>query len=263
MKRIVGIIIALFIRVVQAQGLYDVYTMQTASADLCRLRERFMFSNPACITEIKDNTLALSEVIPYGISKLKINLFSSTFLLKNKAFAIDFMQTGFSTYNDRRVSICTGIKLNTKHTIGIKIIAQQERITREYQHNKYDAELGLIEQFHVKTTIALHLKLKLLNADKSVDRNSLSIGLNHLPIPTMVCMLNVEANELGEFLLRSGIEYSIDKQIHIRMGWSSKEAAFCGGIGYKVQRIKLDCGTAFHNRLGFSYAAGVCYSISQ
>ncbi len=258
-----GLIIWLFVTSAYAQSVYDVYSMQTASADLCRSQGRFMFSNPATIADLKVASVSISEVIPYSIPNLKINLISTAFIIKEKGFSIDYSYSGFSDYTNQLLSICTGIKLNPKNSFGIKIITQQQHVFNANHQYNINAEIGMIEHFNRKTSSAIQLKLNSFKSDNQKDRSSIKLGLNHRPVPSLMCMVNVELNDSGEFFARSSLEYNIDSILDIRMGWTSNESNFCGGLSYQIKKVGIDCGMAFHKNLGFSYAAGLCYSFNK
>lgn len=263
MKRILCCWIIIFANYAEAQVVFDAYGMATSSADLFSSKGIFISKNPASIASIEFTSIQTSQIIPYSIPNFSTNAFSISGRIKNKCFALEYAQSGIHQLKAHYLSLTTGLKLSKNIDLGIKIINRTQAILEEEKSVEYHVEAGLIQQLNKKIKSAIYLKYRTTKAISEFNKTTVFIGISYLIDPKFISYLKVSMDEEGQFNSNVALEYNLKKYIHCRIGWNGNENGFCGGLGYCLKNINIDVSTSYHNNLGMSYGAGLCYKISK
>ncbi len=251
----------LFASAANAQIIFDAYSLSTASADLISSKGIFLTKNPAGVVNIEGFTVEFSQIIPYSIPNLSTNAISVKGKWKENRFALEYAQTGIRQFKAHYWGLSTGLKISKNTDLGIKILTRTQPIINEQTSFTFLLEGGIIQQPFSRLKTALLLKYRMNEDISEYTKSSISIGVEYVIDPTFINYLSIEMNELGELYFRAAIDYTIKKNISIRIGWNSNENSICGGFSYGLKNMKIEMSTSYHNNLGMSYGAALCYRI--
>lgn len=247
------------IRSANAQHIFDAYSMSTASADLCSSTGIFISKNPAGIVDIDYSSIQASQVLHFSIALLSTNSLSIKSKFKNKGYAIEYSQAGLQNFKINLISFTTGLKLSKNSSFGVKIINRILPTDEQEIQSVFSVELGAIQQISSQLKSALHLKYNANSNLTSTTKSTLGMGLSYLIDPKFVSYVAIEMNEDGLFTGRAAVAFTMSKHMSTSLGWSSSETNLGGGIRYSINKIDFEMSTSYHNNLGMSYGAGLCY----
>lgn len=246
-----------------AQVIYDAYGMSTASADLISPNGIFISKNPASVVNINSTSFLTSQIIPFSIPNLSANTISIVGKWKSKGYALEYSQSGIKQYKVHYFSFSNAIKISKKIDLGLKLLSRTQVLIDADNYTNYGIEIGIVQHLSNRFNTGIHLKYRTSKSISAFEKSSVAVGLNYYIDPKLIGYVTMEMSETGEIYLRSAFDYSIKKFLSTRIGWSSTEGSFCGGIGYSIKQLKVEVSTSYHNNLGMSYGAALCYTIGK
>lgn len=256
-------ILLCFIKTSYGQVLIDSYQISTASADVCSGNGVFIYKNPANITAIDFSRIQLTQILPYSIQSLRTNTFSISHFYKNVKYSFDIVQSGKDYFRTNHFGLTTGINLSKNISLGTKIIYHNEVKLDNFRNSLLTAELGFGQTFSRNFQYGLHLKYNASSTPSEVYKSSLKIGTCYKIEHKLKLYLSIEMIQNGDFSANMAIDYRIQKNIGIRLGWSSLKTAIGSGIVYDLKKYTIEMGTSYHPQLGYSYGMGLGYKLAE
>ena len=216
-------------------------------------------------------TLALLDTTMFGVAVrndffLPELLYSSIGgVLKSSAgsFGMKYSHFGTDFFSEQEIGICYGKQLSKTFYAGMRV--NYFRIQQNEYGNEgvITTELGFITKMNDELSIGGHFynpfraKLKgksTIQRTKSLMR----VGINY-QLKTCSLLAELEHSTGEELVLKSGLEYFLNKNWVLRAAYRFPRNQMSGGIGLIYKSFRLDFSYQWHTVLGSSTALGLVY----
>lgn len=243
---------------VSAQQIVDAYQLSTSNADMLSANGIYIGKNPSALPTSKHHKIQFSQLLPYSISNLNSNSFSYSKNIKNKAFAIEYLQSGLDDYKEHLVCLVTSTELSKNLSLGIKIVNRTRVLQEVAWDNSIQYEIGIQQYLNKNFQLGIHYIHHSFDDD---IKQRLCIAIQNSWGKKINGFANFEMKENGTLYARAAINYNIQPNISVRIGWSNRESLFSSGLAYTWRSFSVELGTSIHQNLGLSYGAGFCFNI--
>jgi len=176
----------------------------------------------------------------------------------SSVFAFSVYQFGKTSFRQEKFGLAFARRLNPRLHFGIQFNYYRFFLAEENQSiGTYGVELG----FQYQLTHQLLLGIHVLNPYKTYIKtfsgeysypSRLNMGASFQLSESFVFVLELQKDLVYPMNIKSGLEYSILKKLTIRTGISGKPYELSAGLGFAVQKLKIDMAVAYNQYLGNS-----------
>ncbi len=188
------------------------------------------------------------------------NLHSLAFTLPaaGGVFGLNYTYFGYRLYNESKIGIGFGKKLNEVFSAGIQLNYFNTYIADETGNTGTIAvEGGLIakpaEDFFIGVHIFNPTGARLSNIHENEQIPTIMRGgLSYMFFEKLILSVETEKDLENPAVFRSGIEYRIIENLYLRTGVSTNPVRNTFGIGINIRRVSADVAFTHHQILGFT-----------
>ena len=195
---------------------------------------------------------------------------SGAFALPTKlgAFGLTVTSFGYSAYNETKVGLSYGQKLNDKIALGVQLNYTNVKIGQEYgQKSALTGAIGLIANLSKEIAVGVHVynPTRTKFADYNNERlpTIMKLGLDYKFSEKVFLAVETEKDIDFGAIARVGIEYNPIDILYLRGGISTNPTLSSFGFGLKLKDFKLDLSTSFHQTLGITPGISIIYTAGK
>jgi hypothetical protein len=171
-------------------------------------------------------------------------------------FAVN--HSGFSEYNESRISLAYGKKLGKIVDIGLQFDYNLFHISSYQNYSALNGELGIILHPGEKISVGLELSNPFGGAiNKNLGEKISSIfrfGIGYDASEQVSTQIEIIKEENIPVYVNVGLQYSFAAQFFAGIGIESISAAPHGYAGWRRKNIRIDIDASYHIQLGFTPA---------
>jgi len=257
------LIIAFFLH----SGLYaqhDAFSRSMGNNTSAVINQYSAFNNPAASVLHETNTIITATEVRHMVQKLAIHQAGVNVQKSNRAFGITLLHTGFSAFNQSRLSIHYGMLLNQSISVAIQLNAH---------HFTEPDRLG--NAFALTPNVSLLYRLNETVTVGIVADNILRVKHPFGNEPIAQRMAIGGAWQLSQDFLFScdaemalpypigigvGIEWSIMESVYIRTGLRHSPMINAIGMGYQTNKTHMDVAVSYMPLLGATPSLSLTHS---
>ncbi len=182
------------------------------------------------------------------------------------AFGLSYSGFGWSLYKENKVGLAYGMKFNEKISGGIQANYHSMRLPNNYGASAtLTVEAGIQARVTEELTIGAHLfnptraKLNEFNDERIPTIMRVGVGYRFSDRLLLTC----EAEKDIEFngIFRAGLEYMPGEKVYLRGGIATNPGIVAFGVGLKLDALKVDLASTWHQVLGFSPQISLSYDL--
>ncbi|MBK8848517.1 MAG: hypothetical protein IPO27_19045 [Bacteroidetes bacterium] len=272
MKKIVLLAISLLTMHVYA-GNYTTHAggrdAALSGATICVNDAFSVFNNPAAGAITPGLRLAAALDYRFGMKQLATNSFAFSYgKEKIGTFGLSFSQFGFSLYNEQIATLSYARVLSEKLSGGMQFHYIRVNLGDEYYGNKGALAASLNMFYKTSETFSMGFNVFNLTNTSLAEYNNeriptiIRVGARWQPNIKVAVNVETEKNLDQPNQLKLGVEYRPLKQLSVMVGVKGKPAAFSFGVGYALNKWRIDFASSYHPVLGYSPVVGLSYGIN-
>ena len=217
--------------------------------------------NPANLSFQENQELGLSVLNRFQIKEL--NTGSFYWKHPNRLLNYGFKLSAFGYEDYQIISSQTSLskKINAKIGIGINLVYfNQSSLLEENAKHFFSSGIGFYSNLNQKIDWAFSVD-NLLSTSSSELPISVHSGVKYSPYPNTFFLLEGSYRDNDYFNLSVGFEYFLLEQFILRTGFKTNPKTPSLGIGYVLDKWKIDAGFSLHSTLGISSVIGISYTL--
>jgi hypothetical protein len=224
------------------------------------------FNNPGALAKMESISVGFCFENRYLLKELQSNALAYVHPTKVGVFSFGFQSFGFNLYRNNRVGIGYGLKLSEKLYAGAQLNYNHLRIQNYDSRGNATAELGVLAQLTEKTELGIAIfngnRARINEYQDERLSTFLRVGINYNVSKKVKILAEAEKEIRSKLRFKSALEYEIVNRFMFRIGGASNPIEITSGFGYSLKNnLRLDFGTAYHQRLGWSPHAGLTFDL--
>jgi len=236
-----------------------------------RSTERNIFSvlsNPAGLTGVTHPGIAVSYIAPYNLHKLSNRSVTGIFPTKAGSFSLLFTQAGYSLSLINRYGFAYARKFGSHVSASLMFNGITHRLNGTDNYGGFFSVIGM--QFFPSETVNIGIVIQNIEQSKIAypDRKALIpvlyvAGISWQPLDELSLKAELEKDQELKPQYKFGIEYSPLDLLTLRGGLRGSPAEISFGTGLKWQFVIIDIGISYHQQLGVTSGASLCFSLMK
>ena len=199
---------------------------------------------------------------PFGLKELETAFAAASFSGKSWAFGAAVQQFGFSKYREQTTRVAFAHRFGKRFAFGGTLFYAHLQIAGYGNDGCLGLNLGYFFRLSPRWRIGgsiLNASHAALRRGKEVLPQELNAGLQFLPLPNLRFAFQISQESNFPLSLRSGVEWTVLKQLVLRSGYLTEPARFTFGCGIYFGHFKVDYAWASHLLLGGTHqiSAGI------
>ena len=191
------------------------------------------------------------------VKQLNHSSFLFAIPVKKGTFGITYNGFGYTQFKQDKFGISYGILLSENFSVGVQINYHSIRIGDIYgRTNALTAALGFQGKLTKQITVAAHVlnpnRTKLVDYNNERMPSAIKLGIQYAYSEKLNIQLEADKNSNSKLNFKGGVEYMPAKDFYLRFGVTSNPNLFSFGTGFKINAIKIDISSSYHQVLGFS-----------
>lgn len=226
-----------------------------------------IMQNPAGTANIHEMGFAMGYYLPYFANELSSQSIMVAFPSSFGVVAGGLSHFGFQLYQENRIDLNYAKNITPNLRAAFQLNLQSNHISQSGSGYQFYSGFGL----HYLPGENIVLGFYLSNPERAV----LTIQNEDVVIPSVYILglswkasesfrISTEMEKQLEFksLVKFGMEYNITNSVWIRIGVLGKPINYTFGLGFKLNRLKLDAALIHHQILGISTSIGLSFQIA-
>ena len=259
----------LCISAVQAQGWAPAgaRSMSLANASVALNDVWAYHHNPGALGSLKKTAIGLAYEDRFGLKELQSQSLVIAHPIRKGVFSLGAQFYGYSAYRTTRVGLGYSLQLSDKFSAGVQINYQGLKIAGYGQKGTVTGEAGILAK--INDQLSLGFSVLNLNQAKVVpaqnDRFStyLRLGLAYNVSSKVILLAEAEKEVTSKLRPKGAMEYKFSDNFYLRIGAAANPVELTFGTGLVFKKImKLDIGTAWDQRLGWSPHLGLTFDLN-
>lgn len=221
-----------------------------------------LFSNPAGLLGVENNTLILNSAWFYGVRELKP--IAAGFVLKNATgvMGFTFKHFGFESLQDNSFGVAYARRFSSKLDAGIHLNYSHLKIIDNGSHNGIDFDLGFNLLIIKDLYIAFHAQnpVPLASSNLNSTPSVLRLGLAYFMNTSLLLSGEVLKELSAPASFRMGMAYKPTPKMEFRGGIETQPIQLSFGFGYVLSdHLNADLAVSNHSILGSSPSLSIHY----
>ena len=185
--------------------------------------------------------------------------------IKRGTFGLTYTGFGYSAFKQSKFGLGYGMKLGENISAGVQLNYLSYRIGDAFYGNAstFCVEMGLQGKLSKNVIVAAHLynpnRAKITEYNNEKIPSQLRVGLQYTFSKQLLILAEAEKGTYSNINFKGGVEYAPAKEFYLRAGMSSYPVQASFGVGVKLEGLKFDLSSSYHNILGFSPQVGMSY----
>jgi hypothetical protein len=225
-----------------------------------------IFSNPACMTQLKTSTIGLAVDHRYSVAGLNTASAAYTHVAKEVRLGLGLSRYGDDLLNHSRLGVAFAYRIRMV-SLGGGLSVHQLSIADNGSSQNILFQMGGVAQITPK----LSYGASVYNLSRArVSANStlyypvvMRMGLAYKPVDQATLIVEVEKQSQQKVNFKAGLEYRLGNYVFLRTGINTDPKNVFGGLGLAWKSCALDYALSFHSRLGFVHAIGLVYTFGK
>lgn len=224
-----------------------------------------VFGNQAGIANIERPTVCGNIQNRFLVKELSSSTGIFILPVQSSVFAFSVYQFGKNTFRNEKIGIAFARSLNPKFHFGIQFNYYRFFLAEENQSiASFGLELGFQHQLSDQIILGIHAinpyktSVKTFSGEYSYPLR-FNIGAHYQLSEPFGLVTELEKELLHPMNFKTGLEYTILKKLFIRTGISSKPYQLSAGLGFTVDKLKIDLAVAYNQYLGNSPSVSFQY----
>jgi hypothetical protein len=225
-----------------------------------------VFNNQACLGNIEEINVGTSWENRFLLQELSIQKLAVTYPLSFGTTAISFARFGFEKYNENSIGMAFGRKLGERFSIGLKFSYLWRFIGDNYDRKGiFLLELGLFSKPLDGIIVGFHLFNPLFSGfndfSKSLKSATYRLGVGFDKYPNFYTELEVSGNIYYPLCLKFKLEFMVLENISLLTGMQTSPVGNSFGLGFYINKLRIDIGFCTHQVLGLSPRICLSYGL--
>lgn len=204
----------------------------------------------------------------YLIKELNLTSIAATYSSKSLNIGFYLSRFGTASYNQGDASLAWSKKAWKGISVGGKLVYHYIQTTEAYGSvAALTGEVGISAQVGERLSLAIHVVNPtnefIGNEVKEPLPSSLVIGATFATPWGISLFTDVRKPTLSNLSIHTGVEWSILKSVHARIGYQSMPNLLSLGIGYSAKLISFDFAISKHYVLGYSPNIAVVFHFNR
>jgi hypothetical protein len=221
------------------------------------------FNNPATMANAATNQFAIYNSIPFTIKNLATVGVGSTLNSKFATFGIGVLQYGYHAFNHQRFTFSAAKKLSNTLNIGIGLTALITNVLEQDATFVILGELGVNYKLNEQINLAAYIFNPTRQNDFTYNQQGPSLvrsGLNYSINKQLTTFFELEKQNQFETIYRVGIMYELRDNVFLKGGYQSWPASFTGGLTLPYKNFMFGFATQTHQVLGITPSITMQYN---
>lgn len=260
----------LFFAGVQAQGWTPVgaRSMSLANASVALSDVWSYHHNPGAIAGVEKTSFGVSYENRFLLKELQSQAFVFAHPIKKGVMSLGVQSYGYSLYRTNKLGLGYALKLSDKIYAGVQLNYLSLKINGYGSKGTVSGEAGILAK--INDQVSFGFSVLNLNQAKLVpeqnDRFStyLRLGLVYNVSSKVILLAEAEKEISSKLRPKGAMEYQFSEKFFLRIGAAANPVELTFGTGLVFNKtIKLDVGTAWDQRLGWSPHVGLTIDLNS
>lgn len=223
----------------------------------------FPSSNPASLAWVSEKSLGAAHISPFFIKEIGISTIESILPAFPGTFRLHISNYGLKGYRNFNWETSYGMKLGENLSAGVSFLFNNTASNGDWN---YLWTLGIAGGIQYKLWENSILGLHILNPFSIGNYSSygpllpacISLGLSHIIYEDTRILTELSQSTTG-FQSKFGLEYLINPELILRVGYHNFPHTISFGSGYRYEKFSIDMAFSWSITPGFSPAIQIQY----
>jgi hypothetical protein len=224
-------------------------------------------NNQAGLGFIKNATAGTFLENRFGLSTLNYGVAAVALPTRFGTFGVNVNQFGYSAYSEQKFGLGFGRAFTDKFSFGFQMNYQHVRIAEYQRAGAISIEAGIIYKVNKQLHAAFHLSNPTLQEMPAPINQRLPVagkmGLAYLVSEKFTFTAEGVRIMDAPVSVRTGAEYKVHPDFHVRAGFMSNPNTATFGAGYRKAGWQIDVATSIQPVLGISPHASLSYQFAR
>lgn len=214
-------------------------------------------NNQAGLAQINNLIVGVGSENNFGMKELSTHFALLALPVSGGVFGLNINYTGFELYNETKIGLAFAKRLSNHFNVGVQIDYLSKYIAESANtnnSNKFTFEIGIQKKLIRNLILGAHVfnPIGVKLSPQEIIPTVFKIGLCYNANSNVNVFAEGELESEQRGSLKMGIDYRIIKQLHLRTGFSTNPSKNSFGVGYNINKIKIDIAVSRHQILGYS-----------
>lgn len=184
------------------------------------------------------------------------------------SFGLSLSRFGYRQFSRNSVGIRYAKNFGPKVSAGIGMNYHYLFIGNGYGNaSAFSAELGVLGKVNEELSLAFHLvnpvRMRITGYQNQRLPMIIRFGLSYNWVKKVITAIEIDAYPDQKPTLKLGVEYRPVELFQIRAGFTGMPLSGSFGFGFKYKPVWIDFSAVYHQQLGFSPQASLCFSFGK
>lgn len=221
------------------------------------------FNNPATLSHLTANSLAIYNSVPFTIKNLATAALAAGIKSNHANMGFGVVQFGYHAFNQQRFTLAAGKQLSNTLSVGVGLSALATHVAEQDAAWAFVGELGFLYKLNDKLTVAAYFFNPTRQKDLTYNQPTTShvrAGLNYKVSNQLNTFFEIDKPFAFDLLYRAGILYQWHEYVIVKGGYQSWPASFCGGVNIPYKNWQFGFASQTHHILGITPSLSVLYN---
>lgn len=225
-----------------------------------------LFNNPAGIAGIKHSYINFAYDNRFGIQGMQSIAAGLVYPTDYGSLGFGIHRFGDDLYNEHLLGLTYSHKIS-RVQLGIKANYVQIHADNLSSKGKLALEFGGIAEILPQLSFGAHIynfnQAKLASYQDERIPTLMKAGVSYKPFPKLLLAIETEKDIDFKARIKTGLEYEIVKNLHLRTGISNSPAITHFGLGFKPKKLEFDYALRTHPNLGLSHHVSLAFRFEK
>lgn len=225
-----------------------------------------LFNNPGGIASVKRSYINFAYDNRYGIPGMQSIATGLVYPTNYGSFGLSIHRFGDDLYSEHLVGFAYGHKIS-RVQLGVKANYVQIHADNAGAIGRLALEFGGIAEILPQLSFGAHIynfnQAKLAPYQDERIPTVMKAGISYKPFQKLLLAIETEKDVDFKASIKTGLEYEIVKNLHLRTGISTNPSVNYFGIGFKPKRLQFDYALRTHPNLGLSHHVSLAFRFEK
>ena len=214
-------------------------------------------NNPGALADVDKFAAGVSYENRFLLKELQSQGFAVVVPLKVGVLSAGGQMYGYTSFRSYRAGLGYSMKLSEKFFAGVQMNYMGLQLSEGYgSASTLSGEAGIYakvtENWKIGATVNNLGRAKLSDFEDDRFSTIMRLGTSYSFSKKVLLAFEVDKDLDYDPRFKTGIEYEVAKNFHLRGGFATAPIEVTFGAGYKFKQIDLNIGSAYHQVLGWS-----------